>query len=73
MIVSPRQKRTRRVQYVALAGYTVFLAFPLLWMLSVSFKGPRELVELHPHFIPKHVTFETTPSGSDSKTEAKEK
>jgi len=58
VIVSPRQKRTRSLQYLALAGYVIFLAFPLLWMLSVSFKGPRELVELHPHLLPSHVTFE---------------
>jgi multiple sugar transport system permease protein len=36
----------------------LFLAFPLLWLLSVSFKGPRELVELHPHLIPSQWTFE---------------
>ena len=58
MIVSPRAKRTRAAQYVALACYVVFLAFPMLWMLSISFKGPRELVELHPHLIPAHATFE---------------
>ena len=58
MIVSPKQKQARSFQYLALAGYVVFLAFPLLWMLSVSFKGPRELVELHPHLIPSHFTFE---------------
>ena len=34
----------------------LFLAFPLLWLLSVSFKGPRELVELHPHLIPSQPT-----------------
>jgi multiple sugar transport system permease protein len=56
VIVSPRQKTARTAQYVALAGYVVFLAFPLLWMLSISFKGPRELVELHPHLIPSHAT-----------------
>jgi multiple sugar transport system permease protein len=27
-------------------------------MLSVSFKGPRELVELHPHFIPSEFTLD---------------
>ena len=31
---------------MALFGYVVFLGFPLLWMLSMSFKGPRELVQL---------------------------
>jgi multiple sugar transport system permease protein len=57
VIVSPRQKSTRVTQYVALGLYMLFLGFPLLWMLSVSLKGPRELVELHPHLIPKHPTF----------------
>ncbi len=56
MIVSSRPKTTRTFQYVALVTYMVFLAFPLLWMLSISFKGPRELVELHPHLIPSEAT-----------------
>jgi len=34
----------------------IFLAVPLLWLLSTSFKDPRELVELHPSFIPQHAT-----------------
>ena len=58
MIVSARPKQTRSTQYVALAFYIVFLGFPLLWMLSVSFKGPRELVELYPSFIPSEPTLE---------------
>jgi multiple sugar transport system permease protein len=58
VIVSPRPKRTRAAQYVALALYIVFLGFPLLWMLSVSFKGPRELVELYPSLIPNDPTLE---------------
>ncbi|MCW2965588.1 MAG: hypothetical protein JWO17_2840, partial [Actinomycetia bacterium] len=41
MIVSSRPKRAKSFQYVALVLYMLFLAFPLLWMLSVSFKGPR--------------------------------
>jgi multiple sugar transport system permease protein len=56
VIVSQRKRSTRTLQYLALAGYLVFLGFPLLWMLSISLKGPRELVELHPHLIPKDVT-----------------
>jgi len=58
MIVSPRQKASRVGQYVALAAYMLFLAFPLLWMLSLSFKGPRELVELHPHLLPAQPTLQ---------------
>jgi multiple sugar transport system permease protein len=58
VIVSRRPKATRTFQYAALGCYMVFLAFPLLWMLSVSFKGPRELVELHPHLVPSHATLQ---------------
>ena len=56
-MVSSRPKTARSFQYVALFIYMLFLASPLLWLLSVSFKGPRELVELHPHLIPQQWTF----------------
>ena len=58
MIVSSRKKATKTAQYVALGCYMLFLAFPLLWMLSVAFKGPRELVELHPGLLPAAPTFD---------------
>ena len=58
MIVSSRAKQARTGQYLALAAYILFLGFPLLWMLSVSLKGPRELVELHPSFFPSDPTLE---------------
>jgi multiple sugar transport system permease protein len=58
VIVSSNPRRSRIAQYGLLAGYIVFLGFPLLWMLSVSFKGPRELVELHPSLIPSEPTLE---------------
>ena len=58
MIVSSRPRAARTGQYVALACYLIFLAFPLLWLLSVSFKGPRELVALHPSIIPSDATLE---------------
>jgi multiple sugar transport system permease protein len=58
MIVSSHPKRAKSGQYVALGLYIVFLGFPLLWMLSVSFKGPRELVELYPSLIPGEPTIE---------------
>jgi multiple sugar transport system permease protein len=57
MIVSPRQRSTRIAQYTLLGLYMVFLGFPLLWMLSVSLKSPQELVQLHPHLVPKQPTF----------------
>jgi multiple sugar transport system permease protein len=58
VIVSSRPKTTRGLQYGALGLYMLFLAFPLLWLLAVSFKGARELVELHPHLIPRQWTLE---------------
>ena len=58
MIVSSNPRRSKAGQYVLLVVYIVFLGFPLLWMLSVSFKGPRELVELYPSFIPDEPTLE---------------
>jgi multiple sugar transport system permease protein len=56
VIVSTRPKTARTFQYGALLLYMLFLAFPLLWLLSMSFMGPQELVELHPHLIPSQWT-----------------
>ena len=56
MITSRRPRLVKAGQYAALAGYMIFLAIPLVWLLSTSFKDPRELVELHPSFIPQHPT-----------------
>ena len=58
MIVSSHPKRAKAAQYAGLGAFIVFLGFPLLWMLSVSLKGPRELVELYPSFIPDEPTIE---------------
>ena len=58
MIVSSHPKRAKTGQYVSLVLYVLFLGFPLLWMLSVSFKGPRELVELYPSLIPGEPTID---------------
>ena len=58
MIVTSNPRRTRTFQYLAMFGYVLFLGFPLLWMLSMSFKGPRELVQLYPSFIPEDFTLE---------------
>ena len=53
-----RSARATVLQYIALLGFIVFLSFPLLWMLSTSFKGPRELVALIPSLIPVSPTLE---------------
>lgn len=46
----------RALQYLALIGYLVFLGFPLVWMLSTSFKQPREMVDIHPTLVPHEPT-----------------
>jgi multiple sugar transport system permease protein len=56
LITSRRPRLVKAGQYLALLAYMIFLAVPLLWLLSTSFKNPRELVELHPSFIPQHAT-----------------
>lgn len=55
----PKPKTFKRAaQYAVLALYLLFLGFPLVWLLSTSFKQPREMVELHPTLIPKHPTLD---------------
>ena len=51
-------KRLLRL-YLPLAGYALFLLFPFLWMLIVSFKPDQELLDTraNPFFL-AHVTFE---------------
>jgi len=51
-MIHRRSRRATVLQYAALFGFIAFLSFPLLWMLSTSFKGPRELVALVPSLIP---------------------
>jgi multiple sugar transport system permease protein len=35
------KSHTKALQYLALAGYLVFLGFPLVWLLSTSFKQTK--------------------------------
>ncbi len=51
-------RTSRTLQYLALAGYLIFLGFPLVWLLSTAFKPPRELVRLHPTLIPDNPTLQ---------------
>ena len=57
MITTNRPRTVKSFQYLALLGYMAFLAVPLIWLLSTSFKDPRELVELHPALVPHHPTW----------------
>ena len=44
---------TRSAQYAALAGYLLFLGFPLLWLLSASLKSSAELNSLTVSLLPR--------------------
>jgi multiple sugar transport system permease protein len=69
VIVSGRGRRrhvTRGFQYGALVLYMIFLAFPLLWMLSISFKNGQELLQLHPSFLPRSLDFQNYREALDS-------
>lgn len=46
----------RAVQYILLLGYLVFLGFPLIWLISASFKSSRELKSLTVSLLPKEWT-----------------
>jgi multiple sugar transport system permease protein len=58
VISSHHPRLVKAGQYAVLACYMLFLAIPLLWLLSLSFKNARELVELHPSLIPRHATLQ---------------
>jgi multiple sugar transport system permease protein len=58
VITSHRPRWVKAGQYAALAAYMIFLAVPLLWLVSTSFKDARELVALHPSLIPQHATLQ---------------
>ncbi|WP_218621622.1 carbohydrate ABC transporter permease [Microbacterium oleivorans] len=45
------------LMYLALASYLIFLGFPLLWLLSASFKSTRELNSLAVNLIPQQWDF----------------
>lgn len=52
------KKTARAAQYVALAAYLVFLAFPFAWLISTAFKPAKELGSLDPTWTPKNPTLE---------------
>ncbi|WP_067973205.1 carbohydrate ABC transporter permease [Nocardiopsis trehalosi] len=59
----PRGPRLRRgagraLQYLALAGYLVFLGFPLVWLVSTALKTSQEMALLDPTWIPLEPTLE---------------
>jgi multiple sugar transport system permease protein len=51
----------RSGQYAALLVYVVFLAFPLVWLLSTAFKSTREIALGATSLIPSHPTLQNFP------------
>lgn len=47
---------SRILQHLLLAAFLVFLAFPLVWLISASFKSSRELMSLDISLFPKDFT-----------------
>ncbi|MEO3749928.1 carbohydrate ABC transporter permease [Streptomyces sp. B6B3] len=67
----PARTRTLRAagrtgQYLALLGYLVFLGFPLLWLVSTSFKSPQELGSIDPTWFPTDPTLENYRTAFDT-------
>ncbi|WP_328376503.1 carbohydrate ABC transporter permease [Streptomyces sp. NBC_00440] len=67
----PARLRARRTagrtgQYLALLCYLVFLAFPLLWLVSTAFKSPRELGSISPTWLPQHPTLDNFRAAFDA-------
>lgn len=52
------RKLIRPAQYVALVGYIIFLGFPLLWLISASFKSSAELNSLTISLLPQSWHFD---------------
>jgi multiple sugar transport system permease protein len=48
----------RPLQYLALIAYMVFLAFPLLFLLTAAFKTPRDLMSPTPGFLPSSLNLD---------------
>ncbi|MEV0095618.1 carbohydrate ABC transporter permease [Streptomyces sp. NPDC050738] len=63
-----RARRTagRTGQYLGLLCYLVFLAFPLLWLLSTAFKSPQELGSIDPTWLPRHPTLDNFRTAFDT-------
>ena len=50
--------QVRALQYAALAGYVVFLGFPLLWLVSTALKPSAEIVTGASQLLPSAPTLE---------------
>jgi multiple sugar transport system permease protein len=53
MIATRSSKFTRPLQYLALIGFMIFLAFPLIFLVVTAFKTQREVAAPDPGLLPK--------------------
>lgn len=51
-------RSTMVAQYLLLAGFLVFIAAPIAWLVSVAFKSPQELIAFETGWIPAAPTWE---------------
>jgi multiple sugar transport system permease protein len=59
MTIGRRRSRIARpFLYLALFAYVVFLGFPLVWLLTASFKTPQELNSPTPTFLPQSLNLD---------------
>jgi multiple sugar transport system permease protein len=53
MIATRSSKFTRPLQYLALIGFMIFLAFPLIFLIVTAFKTQREVAAPDPGLLPE--------------------
>ena len=53
MIATRSSKFTRPLQYLALIGFMIFLAFPLIFLIVTAFKTQREVAAPDPGLLPR--------------------
>ena len=53
MIATRSSKFTRPLQYLALIGFMIFLAFPLIFLVVTAFKTQREVAAPNPSLLPE--------------------
>jgi multiple sugar transport system permease protein len=55
MITGRHTRITRPLQYVALAGFMIFLAFPLVFLMVTALKPASELLDPEPSLLPRSI------------------
>ncbi|MGO1385681.1 MAG: carbohydrate ABC transporter permease [Arachnia sp.] len=48
----------RTLQYIAVCGYLLVLAVPLVWLIFTALKTPQEIMQLDVTWFPNEVTFQ---------------